>query len=147
MQTPIPTFDIQSYGGAAGAAGGETDVWQILLMILYLVLILVGVYFATRLFARIGQKGFARSGRGARRRIYLVERMMFDKDKSVAIIHVDDREYLVGVSVNGIQILKENEIPAQEQDKEGGGDGMKAQKPLSFKELFSSMRDRNRGDR
>lgn len=116
------------------------NVGDILLMVLYLVLILVGVFYATRLFARLGQRGLPIGGKGSKTRIgsqiTLIDRLMLDKDKSIVLLEQGDKWYLVGVSNGAFTLIKEME-PAPEQE-----DGQPPAIGKTFKDVLSSWKDR-----
>lgn len=118
---------------------------QVVLMIVVLIVVLVGVLYATRLFARLAQRSVTRPNkRGMERSIYLIDRLMLDKDKSLVLVEEGDRRYFLGVTPNEITLLKEAEAPepppgaAMEQGYEG------AHKPATFQELFRAWKERGK---
>ncbi len=132
MQTPTPVQTLPTNAG--------TSTGQLLLLLLYLVLILVGVYYVTRWFARVAQRGSLFAGKTKNtfqpgRHLLLIDRLAFDKDKSVILVKAEERFYLLGVSNESITLIKE--LPPEEvaflvdADKSGAG------APLSFKDIFS----------
>lgn len=121
----------------------EPGAGQVLLLILYLILILVGVYFATRLFARVAQRAAApRAQTGARfqpgRHIHLVDRLALDRERSILLFEADGKRYLVGVSGESFVKLSESEAPPYEPPAEGATGA-------AFKDLLSAWKRRGTG--
>lgn len=106
-QTPTP---LQSAMADQGGSAGST--WELLLLVVFLIVLLIAVYYATRFFARVGQRGslFKGGSRSTFRpgaHIALVDRLVFDKDKSVALVKCEDGYYLLGIGGESITLLKE----------------------------------------
>lgn len=123
-------------------------------MILYLVLILVGVYYATRLFARIAQRGvqvpragFMGAGKRGKKqahapRIFLIDRFMFDKERGILLIEEGDKRYLLGMSAQSIHLLKEMDAPPKEEAPQDDAQAPPAS--ASFLDIFNTWKDKGK---
>lgn len=103
---------------------GSIEPQGVLLMILYLVLILAGVYYVTRLLAKaMGARGIVAKGK-KRARIAIVDRVTLDKDKSILVIQYGEKEYLIGASAQSFSVLESSMIKHDEAYPEDGGTDM-----------------------
>ncbi|MDD4075309.1 MAG: flagellar biosynthetic protein FliO [Eubacteriales bacterium] len=122
------------------AGGGMTG--DILLMILYLVLILVGAYYATRLFARMAQRGvLLGGGKNAFRPgayITLIDRLAVDKEHSVLLIKVNDAYYLIGMGEQVTLLEKLGALPEELVAQ------AEAQAPNAFQTVLDAWRERGK---
>lgn len=122
------------------AGGGMTG--DILLMILYLVLILVGAYYATRLFARMAQRGvLLGGGKNAFRPgayITLIDRLAVDKEHSVLLIKVNDAYYLIGMGEQVTLLEKLGTLPEELVAQ------AEAQAPNAFQTVLDAWRERGK---
>ncbi len=122
------------------AAGGSVT-GQVLLMVLYLALILVGAYYVTRLFARMAQRGVLwGGGKNAFRPgayITLIDRLAVDKEHSVLLIRVGEDYYLIGMGEQVTLLEKLGALPETAQRGE-------AQDANTFKTLLDAWRDRGK---
>ncbi|MDO5111914.1 MAG: flagellar biosynthetic protein FliO [Clostridia bacterium] len=134
MRTPtVPQINTAAGGSMTG---------DILLMILYLVLILVGAYYATRLFARMAQRGvLLGGGKNAFRPgayITLIDRLAVDKEHSVLLIKVGEDYYLIGM---GEQVTLLEKLGALPEDVVAQAE---APAPGVFKDMLDAWRDRGK---
>ncbi len=118
-------------------------VGDILLLVLCLALILAGVYFATRFFARAAQRGTIFQPRGGflrgqqKRHIVLVDRMMLDREKSIVLFDAEGKRYLVGVSGQTFTPLGESDAPPRDETAEEAA--------IPFRDMFMAWR-KKQGD-
>lgn len=136
---PAPTqIPVQTLPTNAGTSTG-----QLLLLLLYLVLILVGVYYATRWFAKVAQRGTIFTGRTKHtfqpgRHLLLVDRLAFDKDKSVILIKAEQKFYLLGVSSENISLI--SELAPEEVDYTAEAERAAGTGQASFKDVFAAWK-------
>jgi len=121
----------------------QPGIGQILLLVLYLVLILVGVFFATRFFAKVAQRAAVPGARGGSRfqpgrHIRLIDRMSLDRERCILLFEADGRRYLVGVSGESFVLLNAGEAPPPEEVQEEGG-------ASSFRDFLSVWKQRGNG--
>lgn len=140
MKTPPPT------NAATLSQGGGTG--QILLLLLYLGLILLLVYYATRLFGRFAARGsiFSGNGRSEFRPgsfITLIDRLAVDKSKALLLVRVKDEYYLLGVAEENITLIEKVQISAEELDAQN----TQGEPPPAFSKLLAAWRERDRHEK
>lgn len=115
---------------------------DILLMILFLVLILVGAYYATRMFGRMAQRGMLMGGgKNAFRPgayITLIDRLAVDKEHSVLLIKVNDEYYLIGMGEQVTLLEKLGALP------EALIEQAEAKTPNAFQTILDAWKERGK---
>lgn len=127
-------------------------IGNVLLIILYLILILVGAYFATRAVGKYAmQRGMKKKprGSGARapvlgERLSVVDRIPVDRDKSVLVVEFQEHFYLLGSTSQELRLIdkvpiSDDELKERAQKSE---DVMSGQMPDEgvFKRFCENMR-------
>jgi flagellar biogenesis protein FliO len=67
----------------------------------------LGLAVSLLAIAAWGWMAWQRRGRRARRQLEIVERSFLSRGVSLAIVRVDDRRLLVGVSADGVRLIRE----------------------------------------
>lgn len=117
-------------------------------MLLYLALILLLVYYATRLFGKFAARGslFGGMGRSEFRPgsfITLIDRLAVDKSKAILLVRVKDEYYLLGVAEENVTLLQKVEISAEDIS---AGD-VKSAEPAIFSKLMETWKERGRNEK
>lgn len=96
------------------------DIFSMLFALIGTVCIILLTYFASKWYAR--KMGPIAGGK----HIKVVDRVVVSKTGSVLIIELQGRQYMLGVSDQNVQILKElDEAIPLSADHTAGGDGLK----------------------
>ncbi len=96
---------------------------SVALLVIYLLAIVVGIYFLTKLIAKKSlQRGIKRPGSGSRwfssnkaepgRLLGVVDRIALDRDKTLAVVEFEGKYYMLGVTHQEIKLL--DKIPKPE---------------------------------
>lgn len=105
---------------------------SVALLVIYLLAIVVGIYFLTKLIAKKSLKrGIKKPGNGARwfssnkaepgRLIGVVDRIALDRDKTLTVVEFEGRYYMLGVTHQEIKLLDKVSIP--EADRAAADEG------------------------
>lgn len=106
-------------------------VGNVFLIILYLIIILAGAYFATKAVGKMamrrGMKKRPAGARGAKafrgqskfgsangRYLEVVDRIPVDRDKSMFVLEFRDKQYLMSATAQELRLVDSREIPAEE---------------------------------
>lgn len=114
------------------------DIFSMLFALIGTVCIIMLTYYASKWYAR--RMGPVVGGR----HIKVVDRIVVSKTGSVLIIDLEGRQYMLGVSEQNIQILKElDEAIPLPADHTAGGDGLKGLVGSGgYKRLMNTIRKR-----
>lgn len=98
-------------------------MFDILLLLFYLVLILAGAYFATRFLAnRMGGRGVSPWPLSVGKKdskLHIIDRMMVDKGQSLIVVVYEKEQYLIGATANGFTVLDKKPFVPPAQDTTG----------------------------
>lgn len=103
------------------------DFWTTLLYIFVMIAVIVAAYWATKFISKKGSKAKSQQMR-------MVDRMALGKDKHIVLIEVGDRNLLIGVTNQAINVLGDIDGAALQNQKSTES----ASAPLGF---ASSVRD------
>ncbi len=105
------------------ATAKEIQAQDIVLLIVYLVLLLVGAYYLTKFVSRRAmQKGSKKplAGNKARwkqgRLVSVVDRIPIDRDKTIMVVEFDNKQYLMATTGQDIKLL--DTVPLQQDGQE-----------------------------
>jgi flagellar protein FliO/FliZ len=113
-------------------------VWSIGLTLVGITAVLVLTYFASRWYA--GRMGPTVMGK----HIKVVDRLLVGKGASILIVELAGVQYLVGVTEQGINILKELAEPVR-SDEDGRGSAFRLRQ-IDFRTLVRGYGKRKGGD-
>lgn len=123
--------------------------FEVILLLIVLIALLVGAYFATRYVGRAAQQSmFAKPSRSAkqRRRIVLLDRLMLDREKSVILFEAEGMRYLAGVSGESFTLLDKTEAPLEPPETStcdaAAGQGTAG----TFRELMNAWKKQENGE-
>jgi flagellar protein FliO/FliZ len=114
------------------------SVWSIGLTLVGITAVLVLTYFASRWYA--GRMGPTVMGK----HIKVVDRLLIGKSSSILIVELAGVQYLIGVTEQGISILKELETPVR-SDETGRGPAFNLRR-IDFRDLVRNYGKRKGGD-
>lgn len=113
-----------------------------LLLLLILVALLVLVYYTTRFVGRFAARGSIFSGGKSEfcpgRHIVLIDRFAIDREKSILLVRVDEKYYLLGASEESITLLQELEPPIETAQ----GEPIQSTAPLAFRGILETWKER-----
>lgn len=74
------------------------DFWTTFFYVVVMIVVIIGAYLTTRFIA-------GKSGRAGSRHIRIIDRVMLGRDKHIALIEVGDKNLLIGVTNQSINVL------------------------------------------
>jgi flagellar biosynthetic protein FliO len=83
------------------------DIWSIILALIGITLVLALTYFVSKWYA--GRIGHTASGQ----HIKVVDRIVVGKNSSIIVIELGEAQYMIGVTEQGVSIMKELDEPAK----------------------------------
>jgi flagellar biogenesis protein FliO len=114
------------------------SVWSIVPVLVGIPVVLVLTYFASRWYA--GRMGPMVMGK----HIKVVDRLLIGKTASILIVELAGVQYLIGVTEQGIRILKELEEPV-DPDEPGRGAAFNLRR-IDFRDILRGRDKRKGGD-
>lgn len=142
----------------------EIQTSDVVILIVYLVLLLLGAYYLTKFVSkRAMQKGVQKTGgrfAGDKVRwkqgqyVSVVDRIPIDRDKTILVVEFDHKQYLMATTAQDIKILDKIEVQKEKADMEAEAmdgqnvsEGFSVQKePFNeeesfFRRFFKSFRE------
>jgi flagellar protein FliO/FliZ len=114
------------------------SIWSIVSVLFGITGVLALTYFASRWYA--GRMGPTMLGK----HIKVVDRLLVGKTASILIVELAGVQYLVGVTEQGISILKELDEPVDtEEDNRGSAFNLRR---INFRDILRSYGKRKGGD-
>ena len=106
----------------------EIQTSDVIILIVYLVLLLLGAYYLTKYVSkRAMQKGAKRTGgmfTGDKGRwkqgqyVSVVDRIPIDRDKTIIVVEFDHKQYLMATTAQDIKILDKIDVQKEKADME-----------------------------
>lgn len=110
---------------------GRQGIGNVFLIILYLILILVGAYFATKAVGRLamrrgmkrqpskekkggGIKALGKFSASNGQFLEVVDRIPVDRDKSMFVLEFEGKRYLMSATAQELRLVDKREIPQEE---------------------------------
>ncbi|GMQ62763.1 flagellar biosynthetic protein FliO [Vallitalea maricola] len=80
---------------------GQSEWWQVIVLLVLFILVLVGAYYVTRVFGRFQIK------KGSSQNIHQLESISVGPQKFIQLIKIGDEYILIGITKDKITFLKE----------------------------------------
>lgn len=106
----------------------SVDAGQVIMLIIYLILIIVGAYYLTRYVAnrrlRQGMRGSSRafqsskSTSGPGHMVAVVDRIAIDREKTLMVVEFEGKYYLIGTTPQEMRLMGRADITEEDLERE-----------------------------